>query len=97
MNHVGDAGHLDFDGNGDLLLYFFGGTPGPLGDDLDIIVGDVGVGFDREIAEGNDAPGEEQNGSAENEPAIVESKVDEPAYHRYCTMFCSSRALVTTC
>ena len=96
MNHVGNAGHLDFDGDGDLLFYFFGGTPGPLGNDLHIVVRNIGVRLDGQVAKRDDAPAKKQNGCAQHQPAIVESKIDEPAYHRYCTMFCSSRALVTT-
>ena len=38
--------HLNFDGNGDLLLDFFGGTPGPLADDSYIIVGNIRISFD---------------------------------------------------
>ena len=61
MLHVRDAGHLDLDGDGDLLLNLFGGASGPLRDDLDVVVGDVGVGFDGQVVERDDAPGEEED------------------------------------
>ncbi len=79
--HVGDAGHLYFDRDGDLLLNLFGGAAGPLGDDLDVVVGDVGVGFDRKVVEGDDAPAGQQDGCAQHQPSIVESKVDETFDH----------------
>ena len=47
MGEVRQAVHLSFDGDGDLLLDFFGGATGPLGDDLHVVVGDVGIGFHR--------------------------------------------------
>jgi hypothetical protein len=78
---VGGAGHLDFDGDGDLLLNLFRGAAGPLGDDLNVVVGDVGIGFDGKIVEGDHSPGKEQDGAAEYEPAIVEGKVDEGTNH----------------
>ena len=46
MGEVGNAGHLDLDRDGDLALDLFGAAARPLGDDLDVVVGDVGVGFD---------------------------------------------------
>ena len=52
--------HLDFDGDGDLLLDFFRGTPGPLRDYLHIVVGNVGVRLHRQIVERDQAPDEQQ-------------------------------------
>ena len=49
VREMRNAVHLNFDGNGDLLLHFFGGAAGPLGDDLHVVVGDIGIGFDGEI------------------------------------------------
>ena len=62
MGHVRDAGHLNLDRDGDLLLDLFGGAAGPLGDDLDVVVGDVGIGLDGEIVEGDRAPAEQHKG-----------------------------------
>ena len=41
VGEMRNAVHLNFDGDGDLLLDFFGGAAGPLGDDLHVVVGDV--------------------------------------------------------
>ena len=62
VSEVRQTVHLNFDGDGDLLFDFFGGAAGPLGDDLDIIVGDVGIGFHWKGVERNGAPNEEQDG-----------------------------------
>ena len=53
---MGDARHAVFEGNGNLLLDLFGGAAGPLGDDGDVVIGDVGVGFDGEVVEAEMAP-----------------------------------------
>ena len=81
MLQVGNAGHLDFDGDGDLLLNLFGGAARPLRDDLDVVVGDVGIGLDGQAVEGDDAPGKEQNRGSDHEPAIVQGEIDEAADH----------------
>src|SRR5580693_2603267 len=81
MREVRQPVHLDFDGNGDLLLDLFGGAAGPLGDDLDVVVGDVGIGLDGKVVEGDGAPGEEDDGCAYDEPSIVQGKIDEAANH----------------
>jgi len=51
MREMRNAVHLNLDGNGDLLLDFFRGSAGPLGDDLRVIVSDVGVGFHGKVME----------------------------------------------
>ena len=60
MLEVRESVHLHFDGNGDLLLDFLGGASRPLGDDLYVIVGDVGIGFDGQVVKGNGAPHEQK-------------------------------------
>ena len=75
MGHVGDARHLYFEGNGDLLLDLFGGAAGPLGDDLDVVVGDVGIGFDGEIVEGDCAPAEQEQRRNEHDEAVVQCEI----------------------
>src|ERR1700722_13853374 len=47
--------HGQFDRDGDELLYFFRASAGPLGDDGDLGVGDVGEGLDGHVAESEDA------------------------------------------
>ena len=81
MFHVRDARHLDLDGNGDLLLDLFGGAAGPLRDDLHVVVGDVGIGFNRQVMERDNAPDEEKDGGSDDEPSVIEGKVDEAANH----------------
>ena len=41
----------DLDRNRDLLLDLLGGSAGPLRDDADVVVGDVRIGFDRQVVE----------------------------------------------
>src|SRR5580692_3005316 len=89
--------HLDLDRDGHLLLNFFSCAAGPLGDHLHPGVRDIGIRFDRQLLEGNDAPDEKQKRHAQNNKAIVERKVDEPANHCCSTVFWSSKALATTC
>ena len=74
MLQVRNAVHHDFERNGDLLLHLFGRNAGPLGDDLDVVVGDVGIGLHRKAAEGNDAPDEEQQGDGEHQEAVCRAK-----------------------
>ena len=77
MRQMRNAVHLDFDGNGDLLLDFLGGAAGPLRDDLHPDVGDIRIGFDGQRFEGNDAPDEKQHGEAQDHEAVVEGEIDE--------------------
>ena len=81
MGEVGNAGHLDFDRHRDLALDLFGAAARPLGDDLDVVVGDVGVGLDGQVAERDDAPGGEHHHAAEHQPAVLEREIDECANH----------------
>src|SRR5271154_3910166 len=102
MLHVRNAGHLDFDWDCDLLLDLFRRSPGPLGDDLDVVVGDVRICLYGKIVERDDSPCEEQDREAQHQPAIVQRKIDEALNHLsgliYCSAeFCSSRAFDTTC
>ena len=46
----------NFDRDGDLLLHFFGGAARPLRDDLDIVIGHVGIGFDGQVVERDRLP-----------------------------------------
>jgi len=48
---LGNAGHLNFNRYGDLAFDLFRGTPWPLSDDLDVVVGDVRIGLDRKSLE----------------------------------------------
>ena len=55
MGEVGQAVHLQFDGNGHLSLDFLGGPARPLRDHVHVIVGDVRVGFHRQPVKRNDS------------------------------------------
>ena len=81
MGEVRNAGHLDLDRHRDLALDLLGAAARPLGDDLDVVVGDVGIGFDGQVAERDDAPGGEHHHSAQNQPAIFQREIDECANH----------------
>jgi hypothetical protein len=56
VGEVGNSGHLNFDRHRDLALNLLGAAPRPLGDDLHVVVGDVGVGLNGKGAERNNAP-----------------------------------------
>ena len=92
-----DAVHLNFDRDGDLLLDFFRGAARPLGDHLNPGVGDVGIGFHRQLLEGDDAPNKKQQRDAQNDEAVVQREIDERANHYCSTVFWNSSALATTC
>src|SRR5579872_6988776 len=96
---MGDAVEFDLQRDGDLLLHFLGGMAGPLGDDLGVGVGDVWVGLDGQIVEGDDAPNEKHQRSAENQQAVAQGKIDQAADHSFCsaTAVENCRASATTC
>jgi hypothetical protein len=70
-------------GNRHLALNLLGRAARPLRDDLDVIVGDVRIGFNREGTEGDNAPCGEDNvrrqarasGSGEQNRQSLESRV----------------------
>lgn len=81
MLHVGNAGHGNFKRHSDLLLNFFSGAAGPLRNDLDIVIGYVGIGFDRQVVEGDDAPGEEDDGHCQDNETVVQRKIYQTTDH----------------
>ena len=97
MLQVRDSIDLNLDRDGDLLLDLFGGSAGPLRDDLNPGVRDVGIGFDGQIVEGDHAPYKEEQGGAQDNEAVVEGEIDEAANHCCSAVFWNSRALATTC
>ncbi len=97
MGHVRDAGHLDFNRRRNLLLDLFGGAARPLRDDLDIVVGDVRVSLHWKIVEGDDAPAEEHDRKTEDQPTVVQRKIDETSNHYWSAVFCSASTFETTC
>ena len=81
MSEVGNAGHLDFDRHGDLALDLFGAAARPLGDDLHVVVGHVGIGFDGQVAEATMPQAVSTTTAAEHQPAVLEREIDECANH----------------
>src|SRR3974390_1161948 len=83
---VGDVGntiHNGFEGDGHLLLDLLGGDARPLRDDLDIVVGNIGIGFDGKLVEGESTPKNQENGNGEDNEAIVEREIDNTANHGF--------------
>ena len=76
-----DAVHHDFERNRDLLLDLLGRDPGPLRDDLDVVVGHVRIRFDRQIVERDRAPDEQQHGERQDQKPVVQRKIDKAANH----------------
>ena len=76
MRQMCDAVEFHFERNGDLLLDFFGRMTRPLCDDLRVRVGDVGIGFDGQGMERNDAPDEQDQRGAQNQQAVAQGKID---------------------
>ena len=95
MRHMRNAVHHDFERNRDLLLHLLGGDSRPLRDDLDVVVRDVGIGFDRKLMERNRAPDEQQKRRRQHQKAVVQREIDELANHSpYCsTVFWKTSAL----
>ena len=87
MLHVRDAGHLDFNGNGDLLLHLFGGASRPLRNHVDVVVGYVGIRLDRQIMEGDGAPDKQQNGNRQHHEPVVKCKINQTTNHYWSTEF----------
>src|SRR5271168_1624502 len=81
MYQAGNAVHRSLERNGDLLLDLLSGDAGPLRDDLDIVIRDVGIGLNRQIVEGDDSPGKQHDRQPEDEQAIAERKIDNSANH----------------
>src|SRR6185437_4915745 len=102
MIEMRNAIHRNFEWDRDLLLHFFGGPARPLRDHLDIVIGDIGIRFDRQIMEGNRTPHEQQQRDEHNQESIVQREIDQRVNHvfsrlSYCSdVFCISRALATT-
>ncbi len=84
-----DPRHLDLDRDRDLLLHLLGGATRPLRYHRHVVVGDVRVGLDRQVVEGEGAPGEEQDSCRQDHELVGESEVDQLANH-----LCVSRSVV---
>ena len=93
-----DAVDGDFDGDSDLLLHLFGGAAGPLRDDLDVVVGDVRIGFHRQVVKGDGAPDQQQ----QSHRRVIRKRLSSAKSIRpriiYCSaVLCRTSAFETTC
>ena len=101
MGYVRHAVHHDLKRNRDLLLHLFGGDSRPLRDDLDVIVRDVGIGFDGKLVERDRTPPtNSRTAAASTRKRFVQREIDELANHLftpYCsTVFWNTSAFATT-
>ena len=65
----------------DLLLNLFGRAPRPLGNHVDVIIGYIGIGFDRQIVERDGAPDKQQDGRRQNHEPVVKCKINQIPDH----------------
>src|ERR1700761_8294402 len=97
MLQVRDTGHLNLGRNRYLLFDVLCGMPRALGNDVDVVVGDIRIGLDWKIVKRNDAPREEQKGPTEYKKAIIQGKVDDPPNHCPSRVASNWRTFETTC
>ncbi len=71
MRQVRRSVHLDFHGDGDLLLDLFRRAPRPLRDDLHVVVGNVGVSLDGKVMKGYGAPHQQKHRQRQHHEPIV--------------------------
>ena len=71
MCDVGYTVQRDLQRNSDLLFDLFGGNSRPLGDDLDVIVCHVWIGFDRKGMKREDTGAEKQERERHNKQTIA--------------------------
>ncbi len=81
MHSMGNAVHHDFKWNRNLLFDLLRRDPRPLRDDLDVVVGYVRISLNGKTAERNDSPAEQDECNRQHHPAVVESKINDPANH----------------
>ncbi len=81
MDQVAHPIHLNFDGDGDLLLNFFRRASRPLGDDPGILVGDIGIRLHRQFVEREDAPGQQQYPHRQHHHPVAKREIDEVSNH----------------
>src|SRR6185437_12443043 len=97
VRHAGYAIHGHFDRDRDLLLDLLGGDAGPLRDDFDVVVGDVGIGLYRKVVERQDAPGEEQNAHRYYQDPVLKREIDQLPDHCASTVPSNATTSRTTC
>ena len=83
MRKVGQPIHLQLKGNGNLALHLLGGAARPLGNDIDVIVGNVRIGLNREPVKRDDSPDEQQDAETQDQELLAQGEIDKVANHRY--------------
>src|SRR5208283_66310 len=82
MSQMRQTVHLNLNRDGDLFFHFLRRATWPLRDDLDVVIGNVGIGFNRQVVKGDRTPDQKQHSNGENDEAVIESKIDDGANHR---------------
>ena len=77
MFEMRESVHHGLDRNCDLLFNLFGRPAGPLRDDVDVVIRDVRVGFDRQLMKGDGTPDKEQEGAGKTAegPGAIHAEV----------------------
>src|SRR5258708_39712849 len=96
MRQMRNSVHADFERNSDLLLDLFGRNSWPLRDDLDVVVGNVRISFNRKLMKGNCTPNEQQQRNRQHDEAVLQGEINNGANHYCSTVFCITSAFVTT-
>src|SRR5271167_5237021 len=81
MHNLRDTVHDDFKRNGDLLLDLFRRNTWPLGNDLDVVVGYVGISLDRQPFERNYPSSEKQQCETQHQEPVVQSEINDSTNH----------------
>src|ERR1700727_2450307 len=82
------AGHLNLDGDRDLLFHLLRRAARPLRNDRDVVVGDVWIGFDRQVVERDGPPASQQDGNGQHDKFIVQRKIYEGSNHSLSCFVC---------
>src|ERR1700730_2929329 len=81
MHHMWDAVRGDFEWNRDLLLDLFCRNSRPLSNDLNVVVGYVGISLNGQALERKNPSGEKYQRQSQDEQTIVKSKINDSANH----------------
>ena len=81
MHDMRDAVHDDFERNRDLLFDLFCRNPWPLRDDLDVVIGHVGIRLNGQSLERNNPPSKKDQCQSQDKKAVAESEINDSANH----------------
>ena len=79
--HAGNAVQLQFERQRDQALDFFGGVTGPLGDELDLRGGQVGIGVHRHPPERDDSGDHHEEGQHQHQEALTKRSLYDSMDH----------------